>query len=418
MVLLAAGFLMTRRGGTESAGGEIFLEPVSQSGPAPFTAPVASPPPAPVPTPDPTAPETTLKAGSTTAIRSTSGSRPGLYGGTRNNASCDKPQLIAFLQQQPDKAAAFAAVVGIAATDVPAFINGLTPVLLRGDTRVTNHGFTGGKATPRQAVLQAGTAVLSDNLGVPRARCACGNPLSPPTAVSTSPAYTGKAWPGFSPKALDVVAPAPAPIEALVLADDVANTSFSRPVGTDGAADGPPGPPIPDPTPAPATTTTAGTSTPTTGSTATTSTTTDRDSDVPQPNTDVTAQGRVQASTTFSPEFSASLAVDGDPSTSWLSGTSGRGGISVFTWTGTADDLLTEVRIKLDARGFGSVAVEVLDEFGDPDFSETAQLPGSPDPEVVVRPGVQGRTVRLTFRGHEDPTRGGGIAELHIGATR
>jgi hypothetical protein len=32
---------------------------------------------------------------------------PGLYGGTLNNASCDRNQMIAFLRQNPAKAAAW-----------------------------------------------------------------------------------------------------------------------------------------------------------------------------------------------------------------------------------------------------------------------------------------------------------------------
>ncbi|MGH3907098.1 MAG: DUF6777 domain-containing protein, partial [Pseudonocardiaceae bacterium] len=42
------------------------------------------------------------------------------------------------------------------------------------DTRVTNHGYRDGKATDRQAVLQAGTAVLVDEKGRPRVKCGCG----------------------------------------------------------------------------------------------------------------------------------------------------------------------------------------------------------------------------------------------------
>jgi hypothetical protein len=410
VVLLLAGFVLTRGGGSKSAGaGEIFLEPAAQQGTAPFTPTVAAAPPVPVPAPDPAAPDTTVQAG-TTSIQSTSGSRPGLYGGTRKNSSCDKAALVGFLQQNPDKANAFASVAGIAAADIPAYIANLTPVILRSDTRVTNNGFANGKATPRRAVLQAGTAVLADELGVPRVRCACGNPLAAPKAVQATPTYTGKAWPGFAPANVEVVAPAPQPVTALVLEDPVANVSFARPVGSDGASDGPPGPPIVNATPVASTTTStarAATSTtaPTTGSTA----------DIPKPNADATKEGTVTASSTFSSATPASLAVDGDKTTSWF----GKGA-STFTWTGTKDDLVTEVRITGSPQanaGFASVTVEVLDEFGDSDFTETAQLSGTPDPEVVVRPGVKGRTVKLTFTGPEDPSHAG-FAELKIGVTR
>jgi hypothetical protein len=427
-VLLIAGFVITRSGSDGGKAGEIFLEPAAQQGPAPFTPTVAAPPPVPTPTPDPQAPETTRKADSTAAIQAIAGSQPGLYGGTRNNSSCDKGQLTTFLQQHPDKAAAFASVEGINVADIPAFIAKLTPVVLRGDTRVTNHGFANGKATPRQTVLQAGSAVLADDRGVPRVRCACGNPLAPPVAVQRKPTYTGKAWPGFSPTAVAVVQASPQPMPALVLADPVNGSSFARPVGTDGAADGPPGPPIPNPLEPPATTTTA--AAPTTTARATnskTTTTTGQENNVPPPNADATGDGTVTASSTFSPEFAASRAVDGDTATSWFSKGQNADDTVFLLWEATSDDLITEVRITGNAAhadpslrngtGFGSVTVAVVDDSGDEDFSETVQLPGTPDPDVVVRPGVKGRRVRLTFRGQESPSRGG-ISELKIGVTR
>ena len=57
------------------------------------------------------------------------------------------------------------------------FLGSLTPVTLRTDTAVTNHGFRDGSATAFQSVLQAGTGVLVDAQGLPRVRCYCGNPL-------------------------------------------------------------------------------------------------------------------------------------------------------------------------------------------------------------------------------------------------
>jgi hypothetical protein len=138
------------------------------------------------------------------ATTSVSGATPGLYGGTLNLAVCDSEQMVSFLQQNPDKERAWAAVEGIAPSDVPSYIRGLTSVILRVDTRVTNHGFFNGRATTHASVLQAGTAVLVDSYGVPRARCYCGNPLTPPQPLS-SPTYTGPSWPGFTPTTVIVV---------------------------------------------------------------------------------------------------------------------------------------------------------------------------------------------------------------------
>lgn len=103
------------------------------------------------------------------------GNTSGLYGGTLNNSVCDRQAMIKFLQAHPDKGAAWARVQGITHAELPSYISGLTPVVLRSDTSVTNHGFSDGDATTLHSVLQAGTAVLVDKYGVPRARCYCGN---------------------------------------------------------------------------------------------------------------------------------------------------------------------------------------------------------------------------------------------------
>ena len=100
-------------------------------------------------------------------MQSFTGSTPGLYGGTQNNQVCDAQQLVNFLAANPDKGAAWAGVLGIRTSDIPTYVATLTPLLLRADTRVTNHGFSNGHATELQSVLQAGTAVLVDPFGVP-----------------------------------------------------------------------------------------------------------------------------------------------------------------------------------------------------------------------------------------------------------
>ena len=108
-----------------------------------------------------------------------SGSSTGLYGGTGENA-CDIDKLVAFLQANPDIGAAWAEVQGIDPSEIEEFIRALTPAILLQNTLVTNHGYSDGEATPFLAVLEAGTAVLVDEDGIPRARCACGNPLIVP----------------------------------------------------------------------------------------------------------------------------------------------------------------------------------------------------------------------------------------------
>lgn len=191
------------------------------------------------------------------------GNTPGLYGGTRNNAACDPAAMVTFLMAEPDKAAAWAGVLGIDVAGIPGYVAELTPVILRSDTYVTNHGFAGGNATTLTSVLQAGTAVLVDKFGVPRVRCFCGNPLTPAT-VPTAPRFAGPTWPQFSQTRITVIVSTTVVITNLTLVDPATDEVFERPIGTSGADDRPA---------SGSTTTTTGTAVPTTPPTVGTTTT-------------------------------------------------------------------------------------------------------------------------------------------------
>ena len=224
-LLAGGGFLATRGGDSKDAAptptvqvkGEVLREPVTAPGPDPFTTPVSFSATTVAPTSvTTTAASSTVSAlapttGATVVIASTSGGTPGLYGGTLNNAECNKEQLISFLEQNPDKAKAWAQIQEIQPNQIREYVGQLTPVLLDADTRVTNHGFLSGVATPRQAVLQKGSAVLVDKFGEPRARCYCGNPLRAPVAQAATTSFTGPSWPAFDPANLQAVAPSPTP---------------------------------------------------------------------------------------------------------------------------------------------------------------------------------------------------------------
>ncbi|EPH45011.1 hypothetical protein STRAU_1912 [Streptomyces aurantiacus JA 4570] len=111
------------------------------------------------------------------------GGTPGLYGGTLNKSSCDKAALVDFLTdaRNTKKAAAWSKVRGIGIKGIRRYVGGLTPVLLRTDTLVKNHGFRKGAATVFESLLEAGIAVLLDRFGQPVVKCNCGNPLAPPS---------------------------------------------------------------------------------------------------------------------------------------------------------------------------------------------------------------------------------------------
>ncbi|MFD9370615.1 DUF6777 domain-containing protein [Streptomyces sp. NPDC060020] len=259
VAVVALAVVLTRPSGTDNAGGEVFLQPAAASGPDPFTESVATTTEAPPETPvaSPTGPAGTKPPGSpsspvgtTTGTRSISGSAPGVYGGTRNTASCDVEKLIQSLSADPSKNAAFASAQGIQPQAVPAYLRSLTSVQLRLDTRVTNHGYQNGKLTAYQAVLQAGTAVLVDDRGVPRVRCACGNPLGPPVALKASPKRFGQTWSSYQPQKVVVIAPAPTVVHKIVIYDPHSRHWYERDKGSHhGRPDRPvPPPPIHTPT--------------------------------------------------------------------------------------------------------------------------------------------------------------------------
>ncbi|MEU0337844.1 DUF6777 domain-containing protein [Streptomyces bobili] len=244
LVAVAVALVLTTRSGGGSGGdSEVFLQAAGKTGPHPFTESTATDASAP---PASTAPTTSAPAN---AVRGVDGGAPGLYGGTRDVTACDVEKQIKALKADPAKTRAFASVPRIDPAEVPAHLRALTPVQLRMDTRVTNHGYRDGAATPYQAVLQSGTAVLVDGHGVPRVRCACGNPLTSPVAQQTTPKRTGDSWPSYHPSDVVVVTPSTTVINTFVLYDPDDDRWFARHRGDTGGKDRPAKPPVTPPKP-------------------------------------------------------------------------------------------------------------------------------------------------------------------------
>ena len=128
-------------------------------------------------------------------VRLVSGRQPGLYGTTGQTYPCDVVTLANDLDTDPATAQSWGLALGITPQQIPFYLNTLTAVVLMADTWVTIH-------TPidaKQAVLQAGNAVLVDPLGVPRVRCASSAPLTPPDNASlTRYRLAGDEWNGFA----------------------------------------------------------------------------------------------------------------------------------------------------------------------------------------------------------------------------
>ncbi len=225
LTTLLASLLIVAAGcsATTPAQAALRLEPVASMGENPFTPSVgqgqAAPPPA--------------HTGGTVQADTV-----GLFGGTEKVGSCNPRKLVTFLQDHPDKAAAWAGVLGITPADIPTFVSSLTSVVLRSDTAVTNHGFLNGQATVVPSVLQAGTAVLVDRHGNPVTRCACGNPLTSPT-VFTNISFVGPVWANFSATSVTVIQRTSVVINTFTLVAVNTGTPFHRPAGTQGLQDSP-----------------------------------------------------------------------------------------------------------------------------------------------------------------------------------
>ncbi|WP_326812663.1 hypothetical protein OIE62_04255 [Streptomyces scopuliridis] len=246
LAVLSAGILITAGCGGDEGGEdvasaeELLLQPAADPGPDPFTRSTVSPDSLMSPAVRPPSPDARGGASGTVRTpRALPGSTPGLYGGT-SAASCEVERQTRLLTQDRTKARAFAEGAGVTQASVPDFLRGLTPVVLRPDIRVTSHGYREGAAAAFQSVLQAGTAVMVDNRGVPRVRCADGSPLSPPIAAKGSVRYRGAQWKGYQPERVVVINRSPEVITSLIIVDLAANTWVERQIGTEGRRDKPP----------------------------------------------------------------------------------------------------------------------------------------------------------------------------------
>ena len=246
LVLGGGIYVFASGNGSETTTGEIFLEPADALGSEPFVNQLRTPVPTIV------LARQLLPDERKDGTASLSGGTIGLYGGTLNNNHCDRDELTEFLVNNPTHGRAWASVQGITIEQIPTYITNLTPMQLRLDTRVTNHSYQDGNPKPHQAVLQAGTAVLVDRTGVPKARCACGNPLLAPQPTTNT--YNGTPWTGFDNQQLLRITPHDTDLTTFTLHDATTNTLFNRPTGTNGNQDA-----SGKPAPKPATTTTSST---------------------------------------------------------------------------------------------------------------------------------------------------------------
>ncbi|QLY28185.1 hypothetical protein H0264_22625 [Nocardia huaxiensis] len=234
------------RSNSESLGPpEVLLEPSDQQGANPFM-----PTPPAVYHPDGTQPVADLPgtAGSA-AAKPYSGDLPGVYSAPRDRALTERDELIAFYGTHPDEASSAAAVFAsdttfswsqgkrLAGPELVQYLRELTPVLLRIDVRITNYALVEGRPVAHQSILQAGTAVLVDDHGVPRFRSLSGSPLTLATALPHAPKLTGAAWPGFDVKHVGAISPGTSSLIRITLIDTVTGRPFDRPVGTTGESD-------------------------------------------------------------------------------------------------------------------------------------------------------------------------------------
>ncbi|MGW6961780.1 DUF6777 domain-containing protein [Streptomyces chartreusis] len=172
------------------------------------------------------------------------GDTPGLYGGSDQPTVCDVVRLEEFLTDPTNdrKAQAWATALSITTAEIPGYLDRLTPVLLRHDTLVKNHDYKKGKATPFNALLQTGIAILVDEQGLPAVKCSCGNPLRPfggdTNRIKVEFDDRNEEWKGYEKSSVVAVRPATRNVERLALVDvHEPDRGITRPVGTTGEKD-------------------------------------------------------------------------------------------------------------------------------------------------------------------------------------
>ncbi|MDH6246234.1 DUF6777 domain-containing protein [Mycobacterium sp. OTB74] len=141
-------------------------------------------------------------------VRVVAGTRPGLYGATDRASSCNAAAVANYLDSHSDEARVWSRTFSIEPQQVPAYLNTLTPVVLNVDAWVTAHRYANTGSVPFQTVLQAGTPVMIDPVGVPRVHCKSGSPLKPPanTNLAKLDDVRGMAWPNYAPEKVVAVA--------------------------------------------------------------------------------------------------------------------------------------------------------------------------------------------------------------------
>ncbi|MFI6977605.1 DUF6777 domain-containing protein [Embleya sp. NPDC050154] len=182
-----------------------------------------------------------------------SGDTPGLFGGSNKARICDKEQLIQFLGLAANlvPATRWMKVLKVAGTPaIRAFVTRLTPVVLRTDTLVRNHTLKNGALVAFDAILQAGTAVLIDELGQPVVKCNCGNPLAGPEkdAAHVRLDTADASWKRTGSKPT-TVKKAKQPVKTFVITDPTRpDLAVARPPGSAGDRDAPTAtpPPLPE----------------------------------------------------------------------------------------------------------------------------------------------------------------------------
>ncbi|WP_133824858.1 DUF6777 domain-containing protein [Actinomycetospora succinea] len=210
VALAVAGGVAGVVDGLGPAGPENRYQPVSYAGDNPFASPVGTDRPGVAPV-----------AG---AGGEQDGDTPEMYAADPSAPSCDAAMLLSELQADPARAAVWAQVQRVAPDRIPEFVQGLSPVVLRTETAVVDHGYRDGRSVATPSVLAPGTAVFVNSYGQPVVKCFSGNPLTPGT--SSDPAVTR-------------VRPAAAPIATYAFHDPVARGPVAQPGKPDTTGSGP-----------------------------------------------------------------------------------------------------------------------------------------------------------------------------------
>lgn len=139
--------------------------------------------------------------GATPSMEIIPGDSHELYGIDPVNPVCDVPSLARELVQTADdaKREKWSDAMQIDVSEIENTLESFAPALLANDALMVRYSYMENAVHKEQVLIEGGSPVLVDDVGVPRVQCETGNPLMQTELTDETITYTGDPWSSFSP---------------------------------------------------------------------------------------------------------------------------------------------------------------------------------------------------------------------------